>query len=138
MTKQRTETQLYRLTQLFVNCPGDSYVRKSDIVKLLGVADPSVPVYIHSLKKKFKANVENVCEGRTVVGYRLTNIDEIIVPQFKRTVVPQQTTTVAVAPKKTTVVRDHVPILDRDVDTNHDVHDVLDSIGYVSRNEHDF
>ena len=108
----KNETQLYRLSQLFKNCPADSYVSKETIRKTLKISEASVPVYIHSLKKKHGARIENVVsQGRTVVGYRLVN--QINVAQYKATPSPSKKI-VAVAPPPI-IDDEEIPILDRDV-----------------------
>jgi len=108
MTKKaKSETQLYRLYLLLLN--SESGVTKETIVTKLGIKESSVPVYIHSLKKKFGAIIENTTEGRVVTGYILKN--EITVPQFKRASVPATKQAVVIP-----AITGEVPILDREID----------------------
>lgn len=75
-------TQNYRLYQLLKAGKAPSCVRKEVIAKELGVSIVSVPVYIHELKRLFKADIESVRDGREVVAYSLKN--DLNVPQFRR------------------------------------------------------
>ena len=71
-------TQNYRLATLLQS---GSVVSKDEIVKTLGVDQYSVPVYIHELKRLYKAEIKSVRNGRKVIGYQLTN--KIKVPQYR-------------------------------------------------------
>lgn len=112
-----SETQLFRLFDLLKKA-GEVGVTKADIVVKLGVKETSVPVYIHSLKKKYKAEIKNVTEGRVVTGYVLTN--EPNVPQFKRAATPLT--------KKgpSTASAGEAPILDANVSTEYSETEVAD------------
>lgn len=124
MSKIKNETQLYRLFKLLTDA-GEKGVKKDQIVTDLGVKDSSVPVYIHSLKKKFKAEITNVTEGRVVTGYVLTNTPEV--PQYKRAVLPlSKKSNVA----STSVATGEAPILDTDVNVEYSEREVAD-IGNV-------
>ncbi len=46
--------------------------------KTLGFAANSVAPYIHALRHKFGAQITSVRAGKTVVGYVLTNADELV------------------------------------------------------------
>jgi hypothetical protein len=116
MSKAKSETQLFRLFDLLSKA-GETGVPKSEIVSKLGVKESSVPVYIHSLKKKFKAEISNKTEGRVVVGYVLTN--QPSVPQFKRAAAPASKSTVSTAGGET-------PVLDTDVTTEYSEREVAD------------
>lgn len=131
-TTNKNETQLFRLSQLFKNCPTDSYVSKEDIKKALKISDASVPVYIHGLKKKHGATIENVTKGhRTVIGYRL--VASINVPQYKRTPSAQKKI-VAVAPPPKDDDDTEIPILDKDVGkvSDRELEDTLSDLGIGS------
>lgn len=127
MTKKaKSETQLYRLYQLLGDA-GEKGIPKAVIVSKLGVKDSSVPVYIHSLKKKFGAKIENVTEGRIVTGYVLLNGGDLEVPQFKRAV-----NSATKKAKNPSPVDGSVPVLDADVETLHsdsEVRDTLSGLG---------
>jgi hypothetical protein len=104
-------------------------VSKEVIAQELGVDLVSVPVYIHELKKQFKAEIESVRDGRKVVGYKLLdkNLD---VPQFRKN-------SSGNAPVKKPVVPldgdGSVPVLDADADitenTDRDLNDLSDMLG---------
>jgi hypothetical protein len=135
MTKKaRAETQLFRLTQLLSDPSNKSgIVTKADIVAKLGIQDSSVPVYIHSLKKKYGAKIENVIEGRSVTGYMLMN--DIDVPQFKRSAV----TPTPSKPKPSVTTDDlSVPILDTGTDeyTDSEHRDIESMLGYSNRGDY--
>lgn len=128
MPKAKSETQLFRLAQMLA---GGAVVQKATIVSTLGVKESSVPVYIHSLKKKFGAEIDNVTEGRVVVGYVLKN--ELSVPQFKRAATPSS------GKKSVATASDGVPILDSEVDTNYserELRDTVESLGYTPNGEY--
>lgn len=63
---------------------GDKGLTKTQIAEILKVAEGSVPVYIYDLKLFYKAEVENIREGRKVTGYVLKNADKIVVPENGR------------------------------------------------------
>lgn len=71
-------TQNYRL---FTLMQSGEVITKEKIQETLGVSMNSVPVYIHELKRLYKAEIEVVRDGRKVTGYKLTN--KIKVPQFR-------------------------------------------------------
>lgn len=71
-------TQNYRLYTLMQS---GEVITKEKIQETLGVGLNSVPVYIHELKRLYKADIEVVRDGRKVTGYKLTN--KIKVPQFR-------------------------------------------------------
>lgn len=72
-------TQKFKLWTLL---SGGNVVTPSEIAKTLGIKEKAVPVYVHKLKKKFKANIEVTKEGKTVTGYKLVN--KIKVPEYRR------------------------------------------------------
>lgn len=80
MAKPNKSTQYSRLHQVLKASPT---VSKEAVAKELGVNIKSVPVYIHALKHKFKANIETVKEGRFVIAYKLINGDTLNVPKFR-------------------------------------------------------
>jgi len=63
---------------------GKKGVSKSDIAKVLGVKESSVPVYIFNMKKAYKAKFEVIKNGRQIVAYKLANADEVKIPQLRR------------------------------------------------------
>lgn len=63
---------------------GDKGLTREQVAKVLNVHENSVPVYIFDLKKFYKAEVENIKEGRRVVGYILTNANSVAVPSNGR------------------------------------------------------
>lgn len=71
-------TQNYRL---FTLMQSGEVITKEKIQETLGVSMNSVPVYIHELKRLYKAEIEVVRDGRKVTGYKLAN--KIKVPQFR-------------------------------------------------------
>lgn len=75
-------TQAHSLYNLFTASPNKT-VSRDDIAKHLEVSEGSVPVYIFALRKFFKADIENIKEGRKVVAYRLVNSDTIKVPSHR-------------------------------------------------------
>ncbi len=125
-------TQNFRLISLLK--AGDK-VSKETIAKTLGVSDVSVPVYIHELKRLFKANIESVYNGRRVVAYKLINRD-IVVPQFRRnnsTPTPTKKSLVKVEAK---VDDGSVPVPDKDLEiaeiTDREFSDIRSSLGVSS------
>lgn len=73
-------TQYFRLHKLLESANTCS---KETVAKELGVDIKSVPVYIHALKHKFKAEIETVKKGRQVIAYKLMNKDKLKVPKFR-------------------------------------------------------
>lgn len=63
---------------------GDKGLTKTQIATLLKVSEGSVPVYIYDLKLFYKAEVENIRDGRKVTGWILKNADKIAVPENGR------------------------------------------------------
>lgn len=72
-------TQKYKLWTLLSS---GNVVTPAEIAKTLGIKEKAVPVYVHKLKKKFKASIEVEKNGKTVTGYKLTN--KIKVPEYRR------------------------------------------------------
>jgi ribosome-associated protein YbcJ (S4-like RNA binding protein) len=73
-------TQYFKLHQLL---KASASCTKEMVAKELGVDIKSVPVYIHALKHKFRAEIVNVKDGRKVIAYKLVNSDKISVPKFR-------------------------------------------------------
>lgn len=114
-------TQAHSLYNLFTASSSKS-VSRDEIAKHLGVSEGSVPVYIFALRKFFKADIENVKDGRKVVAYRLVNADTIKVPShrvYRRNengeVVLEKPNTANVQ-KTATFKNSEVEILDKDLD----------------------
>jgi hypothetical protein len=114
-------TQNYRLFQLL---KASTTCKKEVIAKELNVGLVSVPVYIHELKRLFKADIESVRVGRHVVAYRLKNKD-IEVPQFRK----GHTHKV----KKTVTATSTTPVVDKDSDitkvSDREFADIRSSLG---------
>ena len=113
-------TQNFRLLQLL---KASETVSKETVAKELGVALASVPVYIHGLKKTFKAEISTVKDGREVIAYKLVNKD-IVVPEFRKNTagvapVAKKATNVAKKATKAQVINPEtgeVTIPDKDLD----------------------
>lgn len=73
-------TQYFKLQKLLASAPE---ISKETVAKELGVKIHSVPVYIHALKHKFKAEIKNIKNGRQVIAYKLINKDAVKVPQYR-------------------------------------------------------
>lgn len=56
---------------------GDNGVSPDTLQKATGFNQGALAVYIHALRHKFGAKIDSIRDGRTVVGYRLTNADEL-------------------------------------------------------------
>lgn len=97
--------------------------------QLLGVSRVSVPVYIHELKKFFKAEIESIRDGTKVkvVAYRLLN--QIKVPEYRR----NNGQYVAKAPVTPATDEGAAPIIDKDneltVMGDKEFADVAESLG---------
>lgn len=121
-------TQNYRLATLMET---GAVVTKEQIRDTLGVDMNSVPVYIHELKRLFKADIEAIREGRKVVAYKLTN--KIKVPQFRANNAQfVKTSTSSTSPQGNEVAKDgSVPLLDQEDESLSDEHlaDLKDSLG---------
>lgn len=124
---EKSETQLYRLF-LLLRHAGDTGVSKDAIVRELSIKESSVPVYVHSLKKKYGAVIENQTEKRSVTGYILKN--EVCVPQFRR----YSTSAKTVTPKTVTtpILEGEVPILDTDHDSEYSDRELADIVSQTS------
>lgn len=118
-------TQNYRLFQLL---KASTTCRKEVIAKELGVGLVSVPVYIHELKRLFKADIESIRVGRLVVGYSLKNKD-IVVPQFRKGYAHKQKAVATPA----TLPGGATPIPDKDMDitrvSDREFADIRSSLG---------
>jgi len=102
-------TQNYKLATLLQS---GEVVTVEKIIETLGISKVSVAVYIFDLRKKFKADIENVKEGNKVIAYRLKN--KINVPQY-RTNNNQVEPKVKVENVKSETPADgSIPILDKD------------------------
>jgi len=75
--------QLYTLFNILKSA-GSKGVTKAQVSKQLNVAENSVPVYMFSMKKYFKAEFTTIKNGRAIVAYVLDNADKITVPQFRK------------------------------------------------------
>jgi hypothetical protein len=71
-------TQNYKLATLLQS---GEQVTVEKIMETLGISKISVAVYIFDLRKKHKADIENIKDGNKVVAYRLKN--KIDVPQYR-------------------------------------------------------
>jgi hypothetical protein len=76
-------TQMFTLFNILKGA-GDKGVTKEKIAEVMGVKEVSVPVYLFELKKNFKAQLETVKNGRTILLYKLINADKIVVPQHRK------------------------------------------------------
>lgn len=136
-------TQLFTLFNL-LKAAGDKGVTKAQAVKALGVKENSVPVYFHSLKKQFNAEIETKKNGREVVAYKLINADKVEVPQFRKgAVVTKSVKTKTVTKKaksgkivkstKTSNDNGEIPILDRELEiteiTDRELDDIRQQLG---------
>lgn len=137
---------------------GDKGASPEALATALGFTTGALAVYIHALRHKFGAQIESVRNGRTVVNYRLVNIDEMeaaISPNRKpRTVKAKAAKTVAkpkatkrvkakasvakstrtvVTPKRKAREDGPVEVLDADLDiaeiTDRELADIRDSLG---------
>ena len=126
-------TQAHNLYNLLSDA-GAKGVSRSEVAKHLGVRESSVPIYFYGLRKFFSAEIENIKNGRKVVGYRLLN--DVEVPSQRRNSNPAavvvkpikatKTKVAKVGKKKTAVVQtadvevnfddSDVAILDKDLD----------------------
>jgi hypothetical protein len=75
------QTQTYRLYQILKS--GEP-VKIEVLASTLNIKTQSVPVYIHELKRVFKANIRSVREGKRVGSYQLLNADKIKVNEFPK------------------------------------------------------
>jgi len=86
---------------------GDNGVSPDTLQKATGFNSGALAVYIHALRHQFGAKIDSIRNGRTVVGYRLTNADELatkILPTRKpRTVT--KTTKAPTQPRKGQTLR---------------------------------
>lgn len=72
-------TQKYKLWTLLSS---GKVVTPAEISKTLGIKAKAVSVYVHKLRKRYKADVEVSRDGKEVTGYRLVN--KITVPEYRR------------------------------------------------------
>lgn len=117
-------TQKFKLWTLLSS---GQVVSPAEIAKTLGIKEKAVPVYVHKLKKKFKAQIEVTKDGKTVTGYRLAN--KIKVPEYRRN--NAQVDKKAKA-KKPAVVKNTANALDTDAPTvigEREMQDVAASLG---------
>jgi antitoxin (DNA-binding transcriptional repressor) of toxin-antitoxin stability system len=56
---------------------GENGVSPATLQKATGFNQGALAVYIHALRHKFGAKIDSIRDGRTVIGYRLTNADEL-------------------------------------------------------------
>jgi len=73
-------TQMYKLYELLKS---GQPVAVAKIAEELDIKLPSVPVYIHGLKK-LKADITSVRDGRKVGYYQLTNAADVKVSEFRK------------------------------------------------------
>jgi biotin operon repressor len=135
MSKNATQSHI-----LFQLMKAGDVVSKETISKTLGIVLMSVPVYIHELKKQFKAEVLSVRDGRKVIGYKLVS-KNITVPQHRKNSILVEKP-VKVAKPKTSVSEDgELPTLDKDAEITQigerEFADIADSLG-VSNGGHSF
>jgi biotin operon repressor len=95
-------TQNYKLATLLQS---GEVVSVEKIIETLEISKVSVAVYIFDLRKKFKADIENVKDGTKVIAYRLKN--KIDVPQYR---------TNNSQVEKKPVVKDEVKVVESTVD----------------------
>lgn len=111
------QTQAFKLWQAMLS--GEPVTVKK-LEEVLGVGQYSVPVYIHELKRVYKADIESIREGRRVVAYKLCN--KIKVPEFR------SNNAQYVAPKKVPTA----PVIEEHADTDiseREMDDIKDSLG---------
>jgi biotin operon repressor len=120
-------TQNYKLATLLQS---GELVTVETITETLGISKVSVAVYIFDLRKKFKADIENIKEGTKVIAYRLRN--KINVPQYRTNNNQVEKKPVVKEDVKTEAVVDgSVPILDKEAGTLDDrsMADLHDQLG---------
>jgi hypothetical protein len=133
--KSNKSTQNYKLFVLLKSA-GATGVKKEYIAKELGVSLVSVPVYIHEIKRLFKADVKSIKNGRNVVAYALMNADKVKVNQFRRNAagsVAKPPKVVVTKAEEVKVEDGSVPIPDKDLDiaviSDREMSDIRDSLG---------
>ena len=119
-------TQNYKLATLLQS---GEVVTVEKIIETLGISKVSVAVYIFDLRKKFKADIENIKEGNKVIAYKLKN--KINVPQYRSNnnqVEPKAKTETKVETKTND---GSIPILDKEAGTLDDrsMADLHDQLG---------
>ena len=136
----KNATQSYVLFQLMK--AGD-VVSKEVISKELGIVLMSVPVYIHELKKQFKAEVLSVRNGRKVIGYKLVS-KNIAVPQHRKNSILVDKPAKVAKSKNTVMVSEdgELPTLDKDAEITQigerEFADIADSLGVSHGSGHSF
>jgi hypothetical protein len=138
----KNATQSYILFQLM---KAGNVISKETISKELGIVLMSVPVYIHELKKQFKAEVISVRDGRKVIGYKLVS-KNITVPQHRKNSIlvdkPEKVKK-SKSSKNTIMVSEdgELPVLDKDAEITQigerEFADIADSLG-VSHGGHGY
>jgi biotin operon repressor len=124
-------TQSFRLFSLL---KAGNVVGKETIAKELEIALMSVPVYIHELKKNFKADIQSVREGRNVVGYKLLN-KNLKIPEFRKNSATYQPKPEKAVKVKKGIVSENgeLPTLDPNTEitqiTEREFADISDSLG---------
>ena len=127
-------TQNYKLIEL-LKAAADP-VSKQDVAKLLGVAETSVPVYIHDLKKNLKADIGTVKKGRVVTHYVLNNKNLKVNPHRKNAVGVAPKAKVKKPTEAVSVDTGEVAVLDKELDiavvSDREMSDIRDSLGVGS------
>ncbi len=67
-------TQNYKLFSLLES---GELVTIKQVAEGLDITEKSIPVYIHELRNKFKAEIETVRNGKQAIGYKLSNASKI-------------------------------------------------------------
>lgn len=87
---------------------GANGVSPDTLQKATGFNQGALAVYIHALRHKFGAKIDSIRDGRTVVGYRLTNADELaakILPTRKPRTVKAKVAKAPSQPRKGSTLR---------------------------------
>jgi antitoxin (DNA-binding transcriptional repressor) of toxin-antitoxin stability system len=87
---------------------GDNGVSPATLQKATGFNQGALAVYIHALRHKFGAKIDSIRDGRTVIGYRLTNADELaakILPTRKPRTVKAKVAKAPTQPRKGQTLR---------------------------------
>lgn len=87
---------------------GENGVSPDTLQKATGFNQGALAVYIHALRHKFGAKIDSIRDGRTVVGYRLTNADELaakILPTRKPRTVKAKVAKAPTQPRKGQTLR---------------------------------
>lgn len=117
-------TQAFKMFELM---KAGEEITTSTIASKLDISISSVPVYIHEMKRQFKADIKSIRDGRRVTAYQLINAAKVKVPEFRKNALGEIPT--KVKPKIITNLAEELESVNNGTVSEREFADIRSSLG---------